>query len=280
MIKRTLRFSMPDGVALVADAWGDPGDPPVLFAHGGGQTRHAWGRTAEEVARHGWYAIAYDQRGHGDSGWSPEGRYPIDCFAADQTIVARALHQRPVLVGASLGGLAAMLAQGENPQPIYAALVLVDITPKVSPGVQKIVGFMSEHAEEGFSTPEEAARIIAEYTGRPRRTGVGGLDKNLRRRENGRYYWHWDPKFMRGTDEEPKRAEPERAVRATRNLRLPTLLIRGRMSEVVTEELAREFLELVPHSIYVEVENARHMVAGDRNDIFTRAVVEFLQSLR
>lgn len=273
-----LSFTMDDGVAIAADAWGDPAHPPVVFAHGGGQTRHSWGNSAIEVARRGWHAIAYDHRGHGDSGWSADGAYPIGRFAADQLAIARQLPRPPVLVGASLGGLSAMLAQGELDPDAFAAVVLVDVTPRLNPaGAMNIIGFMREHAEEGFASLQEAADIIAEYTGRPRRRNLDGLGKNLRLGADGRYYWHWDPNFVRGRGDAI--GAPERLTRATRNIRAPMLLVRGRMSDLVTEELAREFLELVPGAQYVDVENARHMVAGDRNDIFTRAVVDFLDGL-
>jgi len=255
------QFEMDDGVVIVADAYGDPYGPPVLFAHGGGQTRHAWSRTARVLAERGWYGVAYDHRGHGDSGWSPDGVYRLDRFAQDQKTIAAQLSRPPVVVGASLGGLSAMLAQGDSSQEIYRALVFVDITPKMT---------------EGFASLEEAADIIASYTGRPRRDDVSGLAKNLRLRDE-RYYWHWDPNFLTLGRDQP--GSPTRLVDATQKIRQPILLVRGRMSDLVTEEIAREFLQMVPHAEYVDVEDASHMVAGDRNDIFTQAVVGFIDRL-
>jgi len=273
----TRKFEMDDGVVIVADAFGDPKGLPVLFAHGGGQTRHAWGKTAQILAERGWYAVAYDHRGHGDSGWSPDGVYRLGHFAQDQKTIAKQLLQPPVVVGASLGGLSAMLAQGESTEEIYRALVFVDITPRMNQaGAMNILGFMSAHINEGFATLDEAADTIAQYTGRPRRDNLSGLAKNLRQRE-GRYYWHWDPNFLKlGSDEI---SSPSRLVDATKTIRQPILLVRGRMSDLVTEEIARDFLKTVPHAEYVDVENARHMVAGDRNDIFTQAVVDFVDRL-
>ena len=66
---------------------------------------------------------------------------------------------------------------------------------------------------------------------------------------------------------------------AARNLRVPTLLVRGRMSELVSEASVREFLELAPHAQFVDVTGAGHMVAGDRNDVFSAAVIGFLAEL-
>jgi non-heme chloroperoxidase len=62
----------------------------------------------------------------------------------------------------------------------------------------------------------------------------------------------------------------------SRNLKLPTLLVRGGLSDVLSEEGAQSFLALCPHAEYVNVTDAGHMVAGDRNDIFATSVIEFL----
>jgi pimeloyl-ACP methyl ester carboxylesterase len=63
---------------------------------------------------------------------------------------------------------------------------------------------------------------------------------------------------------------------AARGLSIPTLLVRGRMSDLLSQEGADEFLAQVPHSQFVDISGAGHMVAGDRNDHFTRAVLDFL----
>ncbi|HWP64504.1 MAG TPA: alpha/beta fold hydrolase [Candidatus Limnocylindria bacterium] len=260
----------------MGDAYGDPAHPPVLLLHGGGQTRHAWGGTAAALAAHGWHAIALDTRGHGDSEWAPDGDYTVDTLAADLRCVVGTLGTRPALVGASLGGITALLAEGEATTPISRALVLVDVAPRVeAPGVHRIVSFMTGHPD-GFASLEEAADAIAAYNRhRPRPSDVSGLRKNLRLGPDGRYRWHWDPALM--SDKRPGATQnPERQEAAARRLTVPTLLVRGRMSDLLSEAGARAFLALVPHARYADVSGAGHMVAGDRNDAFTRAVVDFL----
>lgn len=275
-----LTFPTPEGFSLVATPRGDPADPPVLFLHGGGQTRHSWGGAAERLAAEGWYTLCLDQRGHGESGWSPGGRYSIDDFAGDINLVAGTLAKPPVLVGASLGGLAAMLAAGESEPGAYRALVLVDIAPRPEmEGVNRIRDFMRANPE-GFASLEEAADAVAAYRRhRERPKDVSGLHKNLRLKEDGRYYWHWDPRFL-SHHTEPTRKRVARFRAAVAALRVPALLVRGAQSDVVSEEGAREFLELVPHGKFVDVSNAGHMVAGDKNDAFTNAVVDFLAGLK
>jgi pimeloyl-ACP methyl ester carboxylesterase len=272
---RRLELTGHGGVRLVADAYGQESAPPVLLLHGGGQTRHAWGATASKLAAAGFHAVTLDLRGHGESQWASDGDYGIETFAADIFAVAGTLAARPALVGASLGGIASMICEHEH--PLATAVVLVDITPKMDPdGVQRIVGFMNAHPE-GFATIDEAADAISEYLPhRPRRRDTSGLAKNLRRGEDGRWRWHWDPRFLSGPPRSTHEHYPERMNAAARSLVVPTLLVRGRMSEIVSEEGVREFLEMVPHAEYVDVEDASHMVAGDRNDLFCDAVIDFL----
>jgi pimeloyl-ACP methyl ester carboxylesterase len=262
---------------IAGDAYGDSSAPPVLLLHGGGQTRHAWGGTAAALAAHGRHAVSIDLRGHGDSGWDPDADYAVDAFARDLCAVARQMPARPAVVGASLGGLAALIAQGESAEPPASAVVLVDIAPRVDPvGVGRIVGFMTAHPD-GFASLEEAADAVAAYIPhRPRPRDLNGLRKNLRLGVDGRYRWHWDPRFMDGRRRPSAAQDPARLEAAARAIRVPTLLVRGRLSDVVSEDGARAFLKLVPHARYVDVSGAGHMVAGDQNDPFSDAVVRFL----
>ena len=267
-------FTAPDGVVLSAESWGDPANPPVLLSHGGGQTRHSWGATARNLAEQGWHALAYDHRGHGQSDWSPDGVYGLGLFAGDMKAIADKLDRKAHVVGASLGGFSALVSGGELDTELFESITLVDVTPSLNrEGVNHIFDFMRSNLEEGFANLDEVADVIAKFTGRPRRNDLSGLEKNLRKKD-GRYYWHWDPDFF--TLSEDRQSNPNRVVDASKNISIPIMLIRGRMSDVVTQLQVKEFLELVPHAEYIDVEHARHMVAGDKNDIFTEAVSDFL----
>lgn len=275
------RFRMDDGVELVADSWGAPDHVPAMLLHGGGQTRHAWKRTAALLASRGYNAIAVDLRGHGDSGWSPSGDYAVDRFASDVRQVASALPRKPVLIGASLGGIASLVAAGEASAEIAAALVLVDVTPRVDPaGVDRIRGFMASHIDDGFATLTEAADAIAAYLPhRPRPKSLDGLRKNLRQGPDGRFRWHYDPAFISDASRRTDDDREARMTAAARRLTIPVLLVRGALSELVSEDIAREFVANVPNARYVDVQGAAHMVAGDVNDPFTGQVVTFLDNL-
>ena len=269
-----------DGIELAATAYGDESARTVLLSHGGGQTRHAWGTAGEVFAERGWYSLSLDLRGHGDSDWAADGAYGMTNFAADLRAVAATCPDRPAFVGASLGGLASLVAAGESEAPVASALVLVDVTPTVEmEGAMRIRDFMLQ-GMDGFASLEEAADVIAAYVpNRPRPKDLSGLRKNLRERD-GRWHWHWDPRFIRarsGIDGQEGLVDHDRLAAAAARVTIPTLLVRGRMSDIVSEEGVRELQQLVPHAEVVDVAGAGHMVAGDRNDAFNDAVVDFIE---
>ncbi|QLL06957.1 alpha/beta fold hydrolase [Mycobacterium vicinigordonae] len=271
------------GVRIVSDRHGDPQARAVVFLHGGGQTRRSWGRAASAVAQRGYQAVTVDLRGHGESDWSSEGDYRVVSFASDVQEVLRSLPPRPVLVGASLGGFTSMLLAGELAPGIASAVVLVDIVPDMEQsGANRIHNFMADRMESGFASLEEVADAIAEYNPhRPRPTDLQGLTTNLRRRGD-RWYWHWDPQFINGSAAYPplEVVEADRmhaAVAAILADGVPMLLVRGQVSDLVSQERADQFLARFPQVEFTDVRGAGHMVAGDRNDVFADSVLEFIQ---
>ncbi len=269
-----------DGLTLVADRWQvEPSRGVVLLLHGGGQTRHSWFQTGGRLGASGWSAVAVDSRGHGESEWDAGGNYSMDALVSDLRAVIVAIGERPVLVGASLGGITSLCAQGENPG-LARGLVLVDIVPKAEPaGVKRITDFMTGRPD-GFASLQEVADAIKEYNPhRKRPPSLDGLRKNVRQRADGRWYWHWDPAFLRHGDEPARDERVERMVDAAREIRVPTMLVRGKQSDIVSDAGVADLLELVPQATYVDVGDAGHMVAGDDNDVFTENLVEFLDAL-
>jgi len=275
------------GVTLAADKWTPAGAGTIttgrgtaLLLHGGGQTRHSWRATGEELARAGWTAIAVDARGHGDSDWAPDGDYSIDALVADLRQVVATLPERPVLIGASMGGMTALIAEGEGPGTARG-LVLVDITPRVEPkGAEEITSFMRSGID-GFDSADDAlAAVVAYNPHRARPPRPEGLYKNLRRRGD-RWYWHWDPRLLDAGDEPSRNATRsvagyERSRAAAAAIAIPTMLVKGVQSNVVSAEGAAELLALIPGSELAEVSEAGHMVAGDDNHIFSKGLIDFL----
>lgn len=276
---RPIRIAARGGITLAGDELGPATGAPVLLLHGFGQTRRAWRDTARALAGAGYRVLAPDARGHGESGHADDGDYRLDDFVDDVRRLCEYPGKPPVLVGASMGGLTGLLAEAESDRRRIAALVLVDIAPRWDEaGVSRILAFMRARPE-GFASLEEAASAVAEYLPHrePRRT-ARGLQPYLRETSSGRLVWHWDPNLLSqfGAESAPYHA---RLMAAARLLTCPALLISGELSEVVSDEDVTEFLQAVPHAGHVSIPGATHMVAGDRNDAFTEAVLDFIESL-
>ncbi len=263
---------------IVADRWETAGDRgTLLLLHGGGQTRHSWSRSGERFAAAGWTTYALDTRGHGDSDWAPDGSYTMDSLVGDLLGVVDQIGTAPVLIGASMGGITSLVAEGEH-APVARALVLVDIATRMeAAGVERILTFMAS-APDGFATLQDVADAIAAYNPhRPRPASLDGLRKNVRQGEDGRWRWHWDPAFLGGGDEPRRETREERLDAAASAVAIPTLLVRGQASDVVSAGGAEELQRLIPHAVVQEAA-AGHMVAGDDNDVFVTQVVEFLDT--
>lgn len=272
----TQYFEGSNGCRLAVTTGGLLGQPPVVLLHGAGQTRHAWRTTAEKLVKAGFQIMAPDIRGHGDSDWAKDGDYRLDTLCADLQCLIEGLPRPPTLIGASLGGHISLALVGLLNDEQLDSLVLVDIANTVNPdGITKITGFMGSN-KDGFATLEEAATSIAKYLPhRPKPPSVKGLERNLRQR-NGRYFWHWDPKLFETLDAFPDISQ-QRYDAAAAKTKLPTLLVRGAESELIRDDDIEHIRKLMPHAEFIDIKNAHHMVAGDQNDIFGKAVVAFLQ---
>ncbi|HEY9558532.1 MAG TPA: alpha/beta hydrolase [Acidimicrobiales bacterium] len=268
------------GLTVVLERFGGLSEgPPVLLLHGGGQTRHSWSGTAGQLAARGYEAWTMDLRGHGDSQWASDGDYTTDAMVEDLDAVCAEIGRPPVVVGASMGGMVGLVSEGSLRPGRFQGLVLVDIATQLeAAGVERIVGFMSA-APDGFATLDEAADAIAAYRpNRPRPSNLDGLRKNLRQGDDGRWRWHWDPAFLSGKSRDG-RTDVDTLGDAARNLTVPTLLVRGRMSDMLSLEGVATFRQQCPHAQFVDIADAGHMVVGDRNDAFTAAVIDFVDQL-
>lgn len=276
--ERTVTLARANELSLTASVWGEPDHPGVLLLHGFGQSRLAWRETGQILCAAGFYAVAADARGHGDSGWAPGGVYRLNDFVCDVQKWAGEL-PHPVMVGASMGGMVGMLAQTQSSRALFRALVLVDIVPRWNTsGVRKILDFMAARPD-GFASLEEVTAEVSAYL--PHRSGgraIEGIKPYLRETEGGRWVWRWDPRLLNevAPGYEPYHA---RLMAAARTITCPVLLVSGAKSEVVKDDGIAEFFEAVPHAEHVRVKDARHMVMGDANSDFTAAVLTFLEKL-
>ncbi len=279
---KIFHFRAGDSLELVGERLSADGHlqsrPPVLLAHGFGQTRQSWNQTQYRLALAGHDSLSWDMRGHGDSARNPAGvRYQAEQFREDVIAAARQLPGAPILVGASMGGLTGLMAQAQ--QPLFSALVLVDVTPRwEAAGVQRIQAFMTAHPH-GFDSFEHAAEAISSYLPHRRERKTPEQLASLLRNDpdSGQLCWHWDPRmlseFVAGSEH-----LQEAISDAAASIDIPMLLISGGRSDLVSAQTVAHFLELAPRARHVQLPKATHMLAGDDNDAFIDTLLQFLSA--
>lgn len=274
----TMRLKGSGGVTLAADVGGDPANPCVLLLPGFGQTRAAWARAAKALVAAGRYVVTVDLRGHGDSDWSPTKHYDLGEIIQDVVAIIGQLPSKPAVVGASLGGLAALAAIGESAEPVASALVLIDAAPRMArAGLERSARLMTLDTE-GFATVEDAARVVAEHMVGHEAVEIEEVQRHLRRADDGRFRWHVDPAYDGFRVDGPARlAAQSRFTAAAEALDIPTFFVRGESSAKVDQESIYAFQKLVPHAEFAEIAGAGDVIIGSRNDAFDATILAFLE---
>ena len=255
--------------------WGSEGSPPMVLLHGLRGHAHSWDDVSAALCRH-FHVRALDQRGRGDSDWSPVGEYTTDAYVADLTGFCEALGLDSfVLCGHSMGGRNSMAFAARYPEKVEK-LVVVDIGPVADPaGTERIIRELREVPEE-FNSFED----VVTYMSKQNRFAD---DAVLRRRlryaikelSNGKIGWRYDPAIREqrrhGTGTPMPDLWPELA-----RITAPTMIVRGADTDVLSSEVAQRMVETIPNSQLVEVQRAGHMVFEDNPDGFLAAVGGFL----
>jgi len=259
---------------LVGEAFGDPSAPPILFFHGGGQSRSAWRGSARIVGAAGYYGVTIDLRGHGESDWAADGDYLLDAFGRD---VEQLLYQyeRPVtLVGASRGGQASLVG-GSRHRDRVRLVMLADVAPLMrDDGVDGIRAFFAEGAA-GFDSLDQAADSLARHLEQPRMKDASRLARSMRQDAAGRCHWRWDPATGNVEFLHPP-SEGEAILAAAARITSPIVLVRAELSHLLTDEGVDRFYELTPQLQVVTAMGVGHMFTADRNDGFAADLLDWL----
>jgi esterase len=255
--------------------WGTKGRHPILFLHGGGLNAHTWDLVCL-MLRENYHCLALDQRGHGDSEWEPTSDYSFDSQIRDiEGFVAKLSLHRPLVVGHSMGGFAAMGYAMKHAKTL-AGLVLVDVGPELSmEGGKRIRDFISQDRELD-SVEAFVERAMAFNPMRNPALLRRSLLHNLRRLPNGRWTWKHDPKRM-SPDFAQERAERSKQILdEVHSISCPTLVLRGDRSDVFTDKNAEKFAKELPNGRWLRVANSGHTIQGDNPRGLLEALRPFL----
>jgi pimeloyl-ACP methyl ester carboxylesterase len=264
-----------DGLALAGEAFGDPAAPPVLFFHGGGQSRSAWRGSARRVAEAGYYGVTFDLRGHGQSDWAADGDYHAAAFGRDVVALASQFDRPVTLVGASRGGQAALIGGSACAPGTVRLIMLADVAPDMrDDGVEGIRAFFAESAD-GFDSLDDAADALSRHLGQPRLHNAAPLERSMRRDDCGRWHWHWDPGTGRREFLHPP-SENQAVIAAAARVTCPVVLIRAEHSHLLTDAGVEHFQTLAPQLDVRWARGARHMFTADRNDAFAAELLDGL----
>jgi pimeloyl-ACP methyl ester carboxylesterase len=259
-------------------AWGLDGALPLVLLHGGGQSAWTWQRVAERFAAR-YRLIAPDARGHGDSGWSPDGIYSMDRFRDDlHALVSHLGLNAFVLIGMSMGGMTALSYGGVYGETLRG-LVVIDIAPEIrEEGRDRIVGFMT--GRSSFANLDEAveyAHAFNPHRGRDRLRQT--LPRNLRTLPDGTLRWKWDPDFIGNMAASEMDFGMDGLWDAAVRVPAPALVVHGAQSDILDPAAGRRLAETLPHGRFVTIEGSGHSVQGDNPHDLGDALEQFLAQI-
>ncbi len=248
---------------------------PILFLHGGGLNAHTWDLVCL-MLRERYHCIALDQRGHGDSEWEPAAEYSFESQVADlEGFIEKLKLVRPLIVGHSMGGFAAMGYSIRHADKM-AGLVLVDIAPEIATqGSLRIRNFINQDRELD-SVEAFVERALKFNPMRNRELLRRSLLHNLRQLPNGRWTWKHDPKRISPNFEQERHDRVTRINDNAANIVCPVLVMRGERSDVLTDESAEKFAKSVPRGRWMRIANAGHTIQGDNPRALLDALEPFL----
>jgi esterase len=253
--------------------WGSGGRQPILFLHGGGLTAHSWDLVCVAL-QDSYRCIALDQRGHGESGWTPDRNYELEDFVADiEALVEQLQLYRPVLVGQSLGGINALGYAASHANELTALVIVEAGTDVRWEDGQRIRDFVSETTEVR-SLEEFVERARGFNPKRDPRLLRHSLLHNLRALPDGRLMRKSDPRLLTAfrTNFYQRLDSIDEQIDA---ITCPSLVVRGADSEVFSDQQAERLAQRL-RGHWVRLEGAGHTVQGDNPRALTTVLRAFL----
>jgi pimeloyl-ACP methyl ester carboxylesterase len=262
--------------------WGS-GERVVLLLHGFQEHAHAWDFVAPRLAAAGFRVLALDWRGHGDSEWIGRGGYyHFADYVADLAALVRELGGRVSLVAHSMGGNAALLYAGTEPDRVDALVTIegvgpMDQTPEVAP--ERFADWIEDLDRAAARAPrsltlEEAAQRLRDGLGRfTPEVALHMARHGTRDAGDGTRTWKFDP-LHQTSSPQPFYAAQARAF--WKRIRAPVLYVEGTCSfiTVTSEEIRARVADLGAE--VVTLDGVGHHPHLERPDELAAVLVSFL----
>ena len=265
---RGLRFHYRDWTSQQANA------PDLVLLHGYTGHCRSWDAFAKVMTKQ-YRVLALDQRGHGETEWAPADQYGTMEMVADLDAFVSALRlERFVLLGLSMGGMVAIAYAGMRPVQL-ARLVIVDIAPEIAvEGIQNIQ--QSVARSDVFDSVEEAfRRARVDNPIPPEGHHYDRVRASLMRTDEGKWTYRYD-RALRDPGNQRLRLAVEEGWDSVASFNVPTLLIRGEHSPLLSRDVADKFVSIAKNSQLVEVPGSGHPVPLDKPEGFLDAIQTFL----
>ena len=265
---RGLRFHYRDWTSQQVNA------PDLVLLHGYTGHCRSWDAFANVMTKQ-YRVLALDQRGHGETAWAPADQYGTMEMVADLDAFVSALRlERFVLLGLSMGGMVAIAYAGTRPVQL-ARLVIVDIAPEIaSEGIRNIQ--QSVARSDVFDSVEDAfRRARADNPVPPEGHHYDRVRASLMRTDEGKWTYRYD-RALRDPGNQRLRLAVEEGWDSVASFNVPTLLIRGEHSPLLSRDVADKFVSIAKNSQLVEVPGSGHPVPLDKPEGFLDAIQTFL----
>jgi pimeloyl-ACP methyl ester carboxylesterase len=267
--------------------WGNEHLPHVVLLHGGSLTAHTWDMAAL-LLRDRYHLVALDQRGHGDTGWTPDdqiGDDNSDLMLEDtRQFIEHLGYDHLTLVGMSMGGMNTIRYSARHPERLDA-VGIVDIAPETMRAGQIEMEQFRQATETLNSFDDFLNRAIKFMPHRPEAHLRYSLTHSLKAVEDG---WTWKQDHRRregmnqGSEEEQQAAREARAEALwadVKAIQQPALLFRGENSKILAHDSAERTVAEMQNARLVVIPRATHNVHSDNPTDFARELDAFLSEV-
>jgi pimeloyl-ACP methyl ester carboxylesterase len=264
------RFVTVDGLRIHYLDWGAPEKPPLLMLHGIGRVAHTFDHIAPHFASK-YHVMAVDMRGHGDSGWDPNGAYLVEDYVKDIEGLAGQLQLRNIVIwGNSTGGRVAQVFAGLHPD-LVTAVISEDVGPeRPSQLAENVSRQLKQEDATGWASEEELLAQLKTSYPRTAEDILRSLSHyGTKKRPDGRVIWKRDPAIANGF-------VPTELWRFVRQIKPPIIYILGGRSTVVPAMTQEELKKALPQAEIVTVPGSGHYPSEENPSEFLKIVDKFL----